>query len=50
MKREQAVGSREIVDTAEPLTQNDPLPQNCYRGAVKIGSPAMVTIALRFKD
>ncbi len=49
-KREQAVGSRATIDTAEPLTQNEPLPQSCYRGAVKIGNPAMVTVTLRFKD
>lgn len=50
-KREQMVGSREIIDDAEQsLTQDDPLPQTIYRGAVKIGNPAMVTVALRFKD
>lgn len=49
-KREQTVGSRTTIDTAEPLTQNEPVPQSCYRGAVKSGNPAMVTVALRFKD
>jgi len=49
-KREQAVGSRDTVDTAKPLTRDEPLPQICYRGAVRIGDPAMVTVALRFKD
>jgi len=49
-KREQAVGSRATQDTAEPLTQDEPLPQNCYRGAVKIGNPAMVTVVVRFEN
>ncbi|MGH9752119.1 MAG: serine/threonine protein kinase [Blastocatellia bacterium] len=49
-KRELAVGSRATVDTAEPLTLDELLPQNCYRGTVKNGDPAMVTIILRFRD
>lgn len=50
-KREQAAGSREIIDGAEsPLTQDDPSPQTVFKGAVKNGNPAMVTVALRFRD
>ncbi len=49
-KREQTIGSRATIDTAEALTRDDPLPQTCYRGAVKMGSPAMVMVALRFKE
>jgi eukaryotic-like serine/threonine-protein kinase len=49
-KREQAIGSRATIDTAEPLTHSEPLPQTSYRNAVKIGNPAMATVALRFKD
>ena len=49
-KREQVVGSRATIDTAKPLTQNEPLPQTCYRGAVKIGNPAMMTVVVRFKN
>jgi hypothetical protein len=47
-KREQSVGNRDVTDTAE-LTQDDPLPQTVFRGAVKKGNPAMVTVALRFR-
>jgi|GEM_PF-2095473 len=50
-KREQSVSNREIIDDAEQsLTQGDPLPQTVFRGAVKIGNPAMVTVALPFRD
>lgn len=53
-KREQSVGNREIVDSAEnsadPLTQADPLPQTVFRGAVRIGSPAIVTLTLQVRD
>jgi hypothetical protein len=49
-KREQSIGSRETVDVAEPLTQDDALPQTVFKGAVKNGNPARVTVALRFKD
>jgi serine/threonine protein kinase len=49
-RREQEIGSRAVIDGAESLTQDDPLPQICFRGAVKIGNPAMVTVALRFKN
>jgi hypothetical protein len=48
-RKEQAVVSRDTVDTAEPLTRTDPLPQTCFKGPVKIGNPAMVTVALSFK-
>lgn len=48
-KLEQVVGNREIIDGAEALTQDDPSPQTVFRGAVKIGNPAMVTVTLRFK-
>ena len=50
--REQTVMSRETNDTAEPLTQSETntLPQTVYKGAVKIGNPAMFTVALKFKD
>jgi hypothetical protein len=49
-KREQIIGIRATIDTAEPLTQDEPLPQICYRSAVKIGNPAMATVELRFRD
>lgn len=49
-KREQSVGIRATIDTAEPLIQNEPLPQNCFRGAVKIGNPAIATLRLKFKN
>lgn len=50
--REQQVVSRETIDTQEPLTQSDTrtFPQTAYRRAVKIGNPAMFTVALKFKD
>jgi serine/threonine protein kinase len=48
-KREQVVGSRGTFDTAEPLTQEEPMPQNCYRGTVKNGNPAMIMVVLRFR-
>ncbi|MEK7829463.1 MAG: serine/threonine-protein kinase, partial [Acidobacteriota bacterium] len=48
--REFAVSSRGTFDTAESLTKDDPLPQTSYRRAVKIGNPAIVMVALRFKD
>jgi serine/threonine protein kinase len=50
-KREQAVSTREIIDGAEaPLTQDDPLPQTVFRGVVRNGNPAMVTVTLKFRD
>lgn len=49
-KREQKVGSRETIETDDPLTKDDPLPQTVYKSAVKVGNPAMFTVALRFKD
>jgi serine/threonine-protein kinase len=50
--REQTVMSRSTEDTAEPLTQSETstFPQTVYKGAVKIGNPAMFTVALKFKD
>ena len=48
--REYVVGTRATIDTAESLSQNEPPPQTCYRSAVKIGNPAMVTVALGFRD
>ncbi len=49
-KESRAIGSRATIDTAEVLMRDDPLPQTCFRGAVKIGSPVMVIVGLRFKD
>lgn len=50
-KREQSVGTREIIDDAEQsLTQDDPLPQTVYKGAVKIGNPMIMTVALRLRE
>lgn len=49
-RREQDIGRREIIDAAESLTQNESLPQTCYRRAVPGGNPVMLTVDLRFKD
>ncbi len=50
--QEQIIMSRETNDVPETLTQSDTetSPQIVYRGAVKIGNPAMFTVALKFKD
>ncbi len=50
--REQNVMSRNTDDTAEPLTQSEPstFPQTVYKSVVKIGNPAMFTVALKFRD
>jgi serine/threonine protein kinase len=50
--QEQKVMSRSTDDLQEVLTQSDTetFPQIVYRGAVKIGNPAMFTVILRFKD
>ena len=50
--QEQTIMSRETNDVPETLTQSDTEtgPQIVYRGAVKIGNPAMFTVALKFKD
>ena len=50
--QEQKIMSRETNDVQETLTQSDTatFPQTVYRGAVKLGNPAMFTVALKFKD